>query len=234
MSIKIAKIKTAFILCAGFGKRLNPLTLTTPKPLLELNNVTILEKNINLIKKLGINKIFINTFYLKEHFLNYLKIKNFGIDIDVVEDGKNILDTGGGILNMINYSNDNNFIIFNPDTIWSNDYQNEIFEMEKIYFSNKLENIMLLVNKKLSFDDNLKGDFNLTNNLVSKSGSKDFIYTGCQILNRNIFKNQNIKKFSILNIWNKLIDQNKLHGFESKKNFYHLTNLKTFNKLKDL
>ena len=234
MSIKTAKIKTALILCAGFGKRLNPLTLTTPKPLLELNNVTILEKNINLIKKLGINKIFINTFYLKEHFLNYLKIKNFEIDIDVVDDGNNILDTGGGILNMINYSNDNNFIIFNPDTIWSNDYQNEIFEMEKIYFSNKLENIMLLVNKKLSFDDNLKGDFNLTNNLVSKSGSKDFIYTGCQILNRNIFKNQNIKKFSILNMWNKLIDQNKLHGFESKKNFYHLTSLETFNKLKDL
>ena len=143
MLIKTSKIKTALILCAGFGKRLKPLTLTTPKPLLELNNVTILEKNINLIKKLGINKIFINTFYLKEHFLNYLKIKNFEIDIDVVEDGKNILDTGGGILNMINYSNDKNFIIFNPDTIWSNDYQNEIFEMEKIYFSNKLENIML-------------------------------------------------------------------------------------------
>ena len=227
-------VKTALILCAGFGKRLNPLTLTTPKPLLELNNITILEKNINLIKKLGINKILINTFYLKEHFFNYLKNKNFEIDIQIVEDGKNILDTGGGILNMINYSNDNNFIIFNPDTIWSNDYQNEILEMEKIYFSKKLENIMLLVNKKLSFDHNLKGDFNLRNNLVSKSMNKDFIYTGCQILNRNIFKKQNIKKFSILDLWNRLIDQNKLHGFESKKNFYHLTSLKTFNKLKDL
>jgi MurNAc alpha-1-phosphate uridylyltransferase len=234
MSVKTDKIKTALILCAGFGKRLNPLTLTIPKPLLELNNITILEKNINLIKKLGINKILINTFYLKEHFFNYLKNKNFEIDIQIVEDGENILDTGGGILNMINYSNDNNFIIFNPDTIWSNDYQNEILEMEKIYFSKELENIMLLVNKKLSFDVNLKGDFNLTNNLVSKSISKDFIYTGCQILNRNIFKKQNIKKFSILDLWNRLIDQNKLHGFESKKNFYHLTSLKTFNKLKDL
>ena len=234
MLVKTAKIKTALILCAGFGKRLNPLTLTTPKPLLELNNITILEKNINLIKKLGINKILINTFYLKEHFFNYLKNKNFEIDIQIVEDGLNILDTGGGILNMINYSNDNNFIIFNPDTIWSNDYHNEILEMEKIYFSKKLENIMLLVNKKLSFDDNLKGDFNLINNLVAKSINKDFIYTGCQILNRNIFKKQNIKKFSILDLWNRLIDQNKLHGFESKKNFYHLTSLKTFNKLKDL
>ena len=67
------KINTALILCAGFGKRLNPITLTKPKPLLKIKEVTMLEKSINLIKEMGINKIFINTFYLKEHFLNFIK-----------------------------------------------------------------------------------------------------------------------------------------------------------------
>ena len=152
MLIKTSKIKTALILCAGFGKRLNPLTLTTPKPLLELNNVTILEKNINLIKKLGINKIFINTFYLKEHFLNYLKIKNFEIDIDVVEDGKNILDTGGGILNLINYSNDNNL---NNSEIESLIDTQEIL-LENVETMNNVENLtlsdkLLLVSLKIFF-----------------------------------------------------------------------------------
>ena len=146
------KINTALILCAGLGKRLNPITLKKPKPLLEINNVTILEKTINLIKELGINKIIINTFYLKDHFSNFIKSENFNIDIDIVEDGENLLDTGGGILNMINQSNDDNFIIFNPDTIWSNDYKNEILRMEEIYFLRKIENILLLVNKNLSFD----------------------------------------------------------------------------------
>ena len=51
------KINTALILCAGFGKRLNPLTLNTPKPLLEINNLTLLENTINLIQNLGIKKI---------------------------------------------------------------------------------------------------------------------------------------------------------------------------------
>ena len=46
--------------------------------------------------------------------------------------------------------------------------------------------------------------------------------------------NQIKRKFSILNIWNKLIDEKKLYGYESKQKFYHLTDLKTFNKLKDL
>ena len=228
------KINTALILCAGLGKRLNPITLKKPKPLLEINNVTILEKTINLIKELGINKIIINTFYLKDHFSNFIKSKNFNVDIDIVEDGENLLDTGGGILNMINQSNDDNFIIFNPDTIWSNDYKNEILKMEEIYFLRKLENILLLVNKNLSFDKNLRGDFNLSNNIISKKDELDFIYIGCQIINKKILISQNLKKFSILNIWNKLIDNKKLFGLESKKKFYHLTDLNTFNKLKDL
>ena len=228
------KINTALILCAGFGKRLNPITLTKPKPLLEIKEVTMLEKSINLIKEMGINKIFINTFYLKDHILNFIKNKNFNLDIHIIEDGENILDTGGGILNMITHSSENDFMVFNPDTIWSNEYRDEIIKMEEIYFSKKIENILLLVNKNLSFDQNLTGDFNLSNNLISNKDNLDFIYIGCQILNKKIFTNQTLSKFSILNIWKKLIDEKKLYGFESKQKFYHLTDLNTFNKLKDL
>ncbi len=228
------KINTALILCAGFGKRLNPITLKTPKPLLEINHVTVLEKNINLIKEMGIDKIIINTFYLKEHISNFIKNKNLNIDIRIIEDGESILDTGGGILNMINHSSDDDFIVFNPDTVWSNKYRNEILKMEEIYFSKKLENILLLANKSLSFDQSINGDFNLSDNLISKKKKLDFIYIGCQILNKKILLNQNNSKFSILNIWNKLIDRKELYGFESKQKFYHLTNLNIFNKLKDL
>ena len=228
------KINTALILCAGFGKRLNPITLKKPKPLLEIKNMTVLEKSINLIKELGINKIIINTFYLKEHFLNFIKNNNFNIDIQIVEDGENILDTGGGILNMIDNLSEDDFMVFNPDTIWSKDYRNEILNMEEFYYLKKLENILLLVNKKLSFDKSFKGDFNLINNLISKKDKKDFIYIGCQILNKKILSNEIKRRFSILNVWNKLIDEKKLYGYESKQKFYHLTDLNTFNKLKDL
>ena len=228
------KINTALILCAGFGKRLNPITLTKPKPLLKIKEVTMLEKSINLIKEMGINKIYINTFYLKEHFLNFIKNKNFNVDIHIIEDGKSILDTGGGILNMISHSREDDFIVFNPDTIWSNEYRDEIIKMEEIYFSKKLEHILLLVNKNLSFDKSLAGDFNLSNDLITKKNNLDFIYIGCQILNKKILKNQTISKFSILNTWNKLINEKKLYGFESKQKFYHLTDLNIFNKLKDL
>ena len=70
------KINTALILCAGLGKRLNPLTLNEPKPLLKVNEITLLEKCINLIESLKIKKIIINTFYLKEQIENFIRLKN--------------------------------------------------------------------------------------------------------------------------------------------------------------
>ena len=228
------KVNTALILCAGFGKRLNPVTLKTPKPLLKLHNVSMLEQCINLIKKLGIQKILINTFYLKDQFSQFLESKNFNLDIKIIEDGKNILDTGGGIQNMIRNSRESDFIVFNPDTVWHKNYQDEILKMEQIYFSKKIQNILLLVNKKLSFDIKLKGDFNLENNLISKTSKKELIYIGCQIINKKLFVRNKIENFSILEIWNYLLNNKKLYGYESQKNFYHLTDLNIFKKLKDL
>ena len=228
------KINTALILCAGFGKRLNPLTKKIPKPLLELNNITMLENCINLNIKLGVTKILLNTFHLGDQIMNFIKKKKFLIDIQIIEDGKNILDTGGGILNMINRSKDKNYLIFNPDTLWNENYINEINKMENFYFSNKLNNLLLVTNKKLSFDKDLSGDFELKDNLLNRKNTKNFIYIGCQILNKNLFDGYEVKNFSILEIWNKLLEKNSLNGFETLNKFYHLTNLKTFKKLEDL
>mgnify|MGYP001257026521 CR=1 FL=1 len=227
------KINTALILCAGLGKRLNPLTLTTPKPLLELNNVTMLENCINMLIKLGIKKVFLNTFHLSKQIFEFIKKKNFSIDIQIIHDGEMILDTGGGILNMINNSKENDFLVLNPDTLWNEEYVNEVNKMQNFYFLKKIDCILLMANKTLSFDRNLKGDFSIKNNLLKKNDNKNFIYIGCQILNKSLFEKYKINNFPISKVWNELLNKKQLNGFESSNKFYHLTNLKTFKKLKD-
>ena len=225
------KINTALILCAGFGKRLNPLTLNKPKPLLNINKTTLLENNINFIKKLGIKNILINTYYLKDQIEEYINKKNFNCKINVIEDGNSILDTGGGILNLIKNSENDNFIVFNPDTLWSKEYIEIIKNMEIFYLKNKIKNLLLVVNKKKSYDQRLKGDFNLNSKNILNYQEKNFIYTGCQIINRNIFSKIDKKIFSIIEIWNHLISQKKLYGYESFNNFVHVTDIEIFNKL---
>ena len=225
------KINTALILCAGYGKRLNPLTLTKPKSLIEVNNITLLENTINLIKKLNIKKIKINTFYLKNQIENFILKKDFDLDIEVINDGDQILDTGGGILNLVENSNENDFIVFNPDTIWNSKYLRTIKEMENFYFNNEVQNILMVVNKQISYDKNLKGDFNFKLNKLLNYEDRNYIFTGCQIINKNLFSNYKNTSFSISKIWNELINDQKLYGFESLNEFTHITNLEIYNKL---
>ena len=225
------KINTALILCAGYGKRLNPLTLTEPKPLLMVNETTLLENCINLIKYLGIKKILINTFYLKEKIEDFINLKKFDLDIKIISDGETILNTGGGILNMMNSSSESDFLILNPDTVWDKSYVESIQNMEKFYFSNQIKNILLLVNKNLSFDKKLKGDFNLLENVIKKDFQNNLIYTGCQIINKDLFNVHSVCNFSISEVWNQLVSKNKLYGYESLESFYHLTNLEIYKEL---
>ena len=225
------KINTALILCAGYGKRLNPLTLDIPKPLLEINEVTLLENTINLLQDLGIKKIILNTFYLKEKIYKFIKKKDFQIDLEIIDEGEDILDTGGGILNMMNSSSETDFLTINPDTLWNKNYKKYIQDMEKFYFSQKIKNILLLVKQNLSFDKDLNSDFNLVQNKIKKEIKNKFIYTGCQIINKSLFDDFLSKNFPVSEVWNKLIDIDQLYGYESLEYFKHVTNIQVYNKL---
>jgi len=225
------EIKTALILCAGHGKRLNPVTLSKPKPLIEINKITLLQNTLNLINSLGIKNILINSFYLSEQIENYVDSLNLNLNLKVIKDGDKILDTGGGILNLLDNSNQNDFLVFNPDTVWNESYIAEIQNMKKFYFKNKIKNILLVVEKSKSFDQRMNGDFSLENNILNKLSDKNFIFTGCQILNKSIFENYKVETFSINKIWEKMISKNKLYGYKSEGKFTHLTDIEIYRKL---
>ena len=225
------KIETALILCAGYGKRLNPITLKTPTPLIKVYNKELLSRAIELMISIGIKNIKINSFYLSDKIKNFVKSQNFSKNIEVINDGNYILDTGGGIKNMINHIDDENFVVLNPDTVWDSDYKKIILDMIDYFQSNKLKSLLMVVNKKKSFDDRFKGDFHLKDNLLSKINISNYIYTGFQILNRNIFNEIEEKKFSINKIWDSQIKLSQLFGYESNNKFIHLTDLEIYNRI---
>ena len=224
------RISTGLILCAGFGKRVAPLTNTTPKPLLKIKNDTLLDNSINFLKKCGIKKILINTHYLSHEIENFIKKKNYQNEVKLLFE-KEILDTGGGIKNLVKNDTDEDFLIINPDTIWKDNYLTEIEKMKKFYFDKNLSNILMLVKKSKSFDKRFKGDFTLKDNLVSKENINNYIFTGCQILNKSIFTSINKDKFSISEVWDKEIKNKQLYGIESVNEFFHVTDLEIYKKL---
>ena len=224
------KLNTAIIMCAGFGKRLKPLTNKVPKPLLEINNKSLLENTIEILFKLNINKIFLNSHHLSQQIKKFILQKKLSKKIRVFEEKGKILDTGGGILNIIKSSKNTDYLVLNPDTIWSKKHLTEIVRMKNLYFSKKASNILLVVKKK-SFDKRTSGDFSMKKNILTYSSRKEYIFTGCQIINRNLFNKLKKKIFPISLIWNKLLLDKNLYGYESKIKFKHVTDIKIYKKL---
>ena len=225
-------IKYGMILAAGLGKRMQPLTLKTPKPLLEINNISLLERSINLLVSHGVKEISVNVHYLSDKIQSFINRKKFQVKITISNE-ENLLDTGGGVLKGTQNFGNNPFFVINPDTVWSKHYLTELKSLEGIYFKNN-KPTLLLVNKKLSIDPSFKGDFNLNNEKISKDDENQFIFTGLQITNRNVLITEKTEVFSMNKIWDKLIKEKNLQGLESNQKFYHLNTFDMYKKILSL
>ena len=226
-------IKHGMILAAGLGKRMQPLTLKTPKPLLEINNLTLLERAVNLLISHGVKEISINVHYLPDQIKSFINRKKFKVKITISNEENLLLDTGGGVLKGTQNFGDNPFFVINPDTVWSKHYLAELKSLEVFYLKNN-KPTLLLVNKKLSIDPSFKGDFNLNNEKIFKDSENQFIFTGLQVINRSVFTNEKSEVFSMNKVWSQLIKDKNLLGLESNQKFYHLNTSDMYRKIQSL
>ncbi|MGL4908772.1 MAG: nucleotidyltransferase family protein [Bacteroidales bacterium] len=123
----------AFILSAGLGTRLHPLTLTMPKALVPINGVPLLEYNIRRLMAQGITEFVVNVHHFAEQIEDFLhKHNNFGCNIAISDERNVLLDTGGGLLHAAHLLvGDEPFLIQNVDVITSFSVQQLLAEQAK-------------------------------------------------------------------------------------------------------
>ena len=119
------KIKQGMILAAGLGKRMQPITLRTPKPLIQIGNKNLLDRAIELLINHGVGEIAINVHYLADQIKDFINKNKYKAKITISHEKDTLLDTGGGILNATK-SFKEPFVVVNPDTLWSSAYSNEL------------------------------------------------------------------------------------------------------------
>ncbi len=118
------KLMEALIFAAGFGRRLKPLTDETPKPLLEIGGVSLLEIVIRRLVAAGVSSIVINTHHQAEKIESFLARKSFGVSIQISHE-EEILETGGGLKNAARFfSSAAPFFIHNADVLSAVDLRN--------------------------------------------------------------------------------------------------------------
>ncbi len=222
-------IKHGMILAAGLGKRMLPITLKTPKPLIQIGNKNLLERAIELLINHGVEEIAINVHHLANQIKDFINKKKYKLKIIFSDEQDMLLNTGGGIMHATK-SFKKPFIVVNPDTLWSNAYSKKLKDLEDLYYKNR-KPCLLVVNKNLSFDSSFKGDFNLKKEIISKGTINEFIFTGLQILDQSVFNYRKDKIFSMNKIWDDLIENNNLFGIQSNEKFYHLNTKEIYDKI---
>ena len=183
----------AFILAAGYGKRLLPLTKTSPKSLLKVGDMSLIERNIKHLLDVGISEIVINISYLGELVRNHVieKFPNENINFSFEEEP---LGTGGGIYKALHLIGSEPFLCMNAD----------------IFHNIKLDNLSLDVESALLIgvpnpEHNQVGDFSLDKDIVKiNTEGNDLTWSGISIINPKIFKNKYFESSSF-NIWESVL-----------------------------
>jgi len=221
---------SAMILAAGYGKRMLPLTLNLPKPLIKIKKTTLFDNMINFLKILGCTQIVINTHYKHEQIAEVIK-KNYCMhNIELIYE-KKVLDTGGGIKNAISSFKNKNILVTNADIFWQNSNLNDVKNLINNFSSTDLCKL-LLVEKKYAFG--LKkntGDFTISNGNVKRyvNGDQIIYYSGMQMINLEIFGDIKENKFSLNTVWDSLIKKNLLIGQLMSSNWFHVGDMQGLN-----
>ena len=217
----------AFMLAAGLGKRLLPLTQDKPKPLLKVGGIPLIQRNLMKLKDSNISEVVINVHYLGEQIINFL---GDGSDYEMkisysIE--KDLLGTGGGIRKSIHHFEDP-FIVLSSDT-WS-DFDFKQLSLNK----DKLAHMILVPNPKTKS----YGDVSLNGDLISGNKSKEtYTFSGISIISPEIFLNYSKDK-EVSHLWNDFLSvaasKDLVTGEVYKGNYENLNTKEDIEKLDGL
>ncbi|ERS03131.1 nucleotidyl transferase [Acinetobacter sp. COS3] len=173
----------AMILAAGMGNRMRPLTLNTPKPLLEVGGKPLIVWHIEKLQKIGVTEIVINTAWLGEKLANTLGDgSQFGVTILWSHEGEG-LETAGGIINALPLLGTDPFILVNGD-VWTTMDFSTLLDVD---LSDKQAHLVLADNPP----QHTKGDFILANDLAytfeQDQLGEALTYSGVAVLKPQMF-----------------------------------------------
>jgi len=217
------------IFAAGLGSRLKPLTDNTPKALIKLNNIPLLEHVISKLIHFGVNEIIINVHYLSHHITDFLKQKdNFGIRIDISDETNQLLDTGGGLKKASWFFNtDEPFILYNADII----SDINLSDMMNYHSENDSLATLAVRKRKSSRYFLFNNNFDLcgwkneitSEEIITRSTEilNSYAFSGIHIINPIILQHLNQSgKFSIVKSYLKLCKTMKIKGFDHTTDYW--------------
>lgn len=219
-------VDRAMVLAAGYGQRMRPLTLSRPKPLVEVAGKALIDYGFDRLRAVGIDTAVVNVHYLPEQ-IEAWAARQPSPRIVISDERGEILDTGGGVAKALPLLGDKPFLVINSDSFWVDDGEAALDRLRAAWDDAAMDCLLLLAPLERTVGYDGTGDFvrqadgRLLRRAAAASG-RPLAYIGGYLVSPRLFEGAPKGKFSMNLLWDRAIAQGRLFGIEHLGRWLHV------------
>lgn len=216
----------AMVLAAGLGTRMRPLTLTTPKPLVNVAGRTLLDWALDNLSHAGVEHAVVNLHHLGAQIKAHLNHRTYPQVTTVYEDP--LLETGGGVQNALPHLGAAPFFVINSDGLWLDDDANApaLRHMAKLWDDAKMDALLLLHDPHAAFGYDGPGDFTIDSDgrlaRRTEGAENAKVFTGVQLLHPRLFQGAPGGIYSLNVLYDLALAAGRLFGLTHPGEWHHV------------
>ncbi|BAQ46005.1 MULTISPECIES: nucleotidyltransferase family protein [Methylobacterium] len=219
-------VTRAFVLAAGLGKRMRPITATTPKPLVEVAGKSLVDYALDRIAEAGIPETVVNVHYLADLMEAHLVRRRGGPAITISDERDKLLETGGGVKKALPLLGTAPFMVLNSDSFWLEGPQPNLRRLVAAWDPERMDMLLLLASAATSLGYDGPGDFNMDKEgRLTRRAEREvspFVYAGVAILKPELFADTPEGSFSLNLLFDRAIEADRLFGLRLDGQWLHV------------
>ena len=210
------KVTGAMVMAAGLGKRMRPLTASTPKPLVRVAGRPLIDHTLEHLARSGVSHVVVNVHYLADALEGHVQTAPFGMDYAVSDEREKLLETGGGLVKALPQIASDPFYCVNSDNIWVDGPRSALVQLAEEWDGERMDALLLLVPHARAHHHGGSGDFHLDGaGRISRRMERKvapFISTGVQLMAKSLVEGPDGEAFSTNRFWDRAIEAGRLYG----------------------
>lgn len=220
------KPEVAFVLAAGLGTRMRPLTDNRPKALVEVGGKTLIDHMLDRLAEGGARRFVVNVHYFADKLEAHLKART-DLDIVISDERDALLETGGGLKKARALLGEDPIWVANTDSVWIEpDSGKAVRDLAAAWNPDTMDAALLLASMERTTGFDGAGDFFIddAHHLAFRNdaSSAPFNYMGVHITRPSIADGVADAAFSLSKIWRQLAPQGRLTGVVMEGDWMHV------------
>ena len=220
-----SRIRTAMMLAAGLGKRMRPLTLARPKPLIEVAGQALIDHVFARLRAHGARKAVVNHHWLGEQIIAWAARQTPPPDILLSDESARVLETGGGLKKALPLLGEEPFFVLNTDSFWLEKNRPALARLEAFWDEGKMDCLVLTVPLARAVGYDGRGDFALdgrgrVRRAIGEPGAQAF--TGVYVVHPRLFAHAPEGAFSMNVLFDLAMTQGRMYGLSHEGLWLHV------------